>query len=69
MSQTRKRGYVAKITYFPEGCYILHVKFYIIHQLCFNINFSFNILKDYIKGDKRTTLSAKEYLTVGMLTG
>lgn len=31
--------------------------------------FGFNILKDYIKGDKRTTLSAKEYLTVGMLTG
>ena len=34
-----------------------------------NFIFSFNILKDTIKGDKRNTLSAKEHLTVGMLTG
>ena len=31
--------------------------------------FSFNILKDTIKGDKRNTLTAQEHLTVGMLTG
>lgn len=32
-------------------------------------SFSFNFLKDAIKGDKRQTLTAKEHLITGILTG